>query len=335
MQKVSFPLPSIVEFYYYYSTAILALCWMIAPFLFYVILTKSKKLNSIKWLIFNHSFWCLVLETMLGLVKPLFLLPCAGGIQIGFFKNMGNFRNTAFAAFICFCLISNCIYSLLATISSRYMFVFPSKLMLLKNVKANFIGAFAFAFASYAMLFVAFWPALKVNEGQIREWAFEYDPYLPEVLHIPSFFMFPPDNIRFIMMANIGLYVVIITGTSAFSVYFIRTILQRKTSVASTAATTRLHRSLILSSVMQIHLTNIFLLIPFLMFYVFIAFEVPHSATIYCVFTCIFMTHCLVEFLATFYFISPYRTYISTMFKKKISYQKQSNNSRQSSVLIS
>lgn len=107
--RISPPLPFLVEFYIYYSYFTLTLCWLITPFLFYVIITQSRNLGDFKWLIFNHSFWCLALESLLGLVKPLFLSPAAGGYQVGIFRDYGSFKTCGIAAIFCFIFSSNCI----------------------------------------------------------------------------------------------------------------------------------------------------------------------------------------------------------------------------------
>ena len=107
--KISPPSQFLVEFYFYYSYFTLLVCWAIAPFLFHVILTQSRNLGDFKWLIFNHSFWCLALESLLGLVKPLFLSPAAGGYQIGIFKDYGSFKSCGISAVMCLMFSSNCI----------------------------------------------------------------------------------------------------------------------------------------------------------------------------------------------------------------------------------
>ena len=65
----------VVTFYSYYSTVILVLCWMLAPFVFYAIIAKSKRIGKFKYLILNHCVWCLSLETGLGLIKPVIITP--------------------------------------------------------------------------------------------------------------------------------------------------------------------------------------------------------------------------------------------------------------------
>lgn len=107
--KILPPTPFLVDIYIYYSYFTLFSCWLIAPILFYAILTQSRNLGNFKWLIFNHSFWCLTLESLLGLVKPVFLSPAAGGFQVGIFRDFGSFKSCGIAAIFCFIFSSNCI----------------------------------------------------------------------------------------------------------------------------------------------------------------------------------------------------------------------------------
>ena len=317
--RVVEPSPIIVEFYYYFSYFTFVLCWLIAPLLFYVILTQSKKLTSFKWLILNHSFWCLALETLLALVKPLFMSPCAGGIQIGILRDYGNFRGTAIAALICLAFTGNCVLGVTFTIGARYVYVFPSKLAAWLSERNSFIFFGIISVIIYAFLIMTFWPMLIVDTETIHQWALEYDPFLETFFPEPSFFLIPHLFLDRVVPALLFFISLVIIVSIAFSIYFIRLILKHQTQT-----TTRLQKSLIVSSVMQIYLTNIFLNLPVLAFFVFIAFDVPHSASAMCCFMTILMAHCLVEFIATFYFISPYRNFILKFFKHPISYRVNS-----------
>uniref|UniRef100_A0AC35EYN9 Serpentine Receptor, class H n=1 Tax=Panagrolaimus sp. PS1159 TaxID=55785 RepID=A0AC35EYN9_9BILA len=289
------------------------LCWLIAPFLFYVIITQSRNLGDFKWLIFNHSFWCLTLESLLGLVKPLFLSPAAGGFQVGIFRDYGSFKTCGIAAVFCFIFSSNCILGLSATLASRYLLVFPSSLTKWFTLKKALIAAVGLPIIAYIVILMVFYPILQTDTSTIHQWAFEYDPILKEYFDEPTFLFLPHFYHDYIDIPILSL--LIILTFSAFSVilFFLYQMTNTKTTVSS-----KLQRSLLLSSVIQIVITCFFLFMPFIFFFIFIKYDIQNTASFMCILMCIFTSHCFIEFIATLYFVSPYRNFILRIFRKKV-----------------
>ncbi|KAE9546898.1 hypothetical protein FO519_009890, partial [Halicephalobus sp. NKZ332] len=93
MDSNRYDLGSFIFVYQYYSSFTLCVTWLLAPLTFYIIFTQSKSLGPVKWLLLNHSFWCLMLDTVMGIFKPVFLGEVPGGYVVGLFNNT-DFRAT-------------------------------------------------------------------------------------------------------------------------------------------------------------------------------------------------------------------------------------------------
>ena len=167
---------------------------------------------------------------------------------------------------------------------------------------------------------------LIVDTKTIYHLAEEYDPFLTRFFPETSFFLIPHIILDRVAMAITILISFLIICSLTFSIFFVYLIFKyQKKSKA------KFQQSLIISSTIQICLTNIFLFFPVLAFFLFITFDIPHTASAMCFFMCLLMTHGLLEFVATLYFILPYRQYILKFFTKKVYFITTSNN-RQVSV---
>lgn len=190
--KVTKPLPFFVSFYYYYSWLTLLATWFIAPLLFYVILTKSRKLGNFKWFILNHSFWCLALETVFAIAKPILLPPVAGGFQLGPFRNVWDFRSSIVFVFICLGISGNCVISLSATLASRYLLVFPTTVFQWFNLKIALFATVIVNLACYGLIAYVLYPIIQLEHEKIIEWADAEDPGLKVFYqNEPTFMMIP------------------------------------------------------------------------------------------------------------------------------------------------
>ena len=310
-QTIFPPSPIILEFYYHFSTLTLVLSWIITPLLFYVILTQSKNLNTFKWLILNHSFWCFALETAIGLIKPLIFLPSFGGFPLGVLRNNSNFAITALVALFGIVSAANCIIGLTATILSRYMLVFPSKLTKWFSFKVTAIFILSFTTAFYIICVLQFLPYLSTKAAQFRDLAVAYDPYFVNYFHEPAFLFLPK-----LYGSKMSLCVFLSIIALIFAAFLLMALFFYLITKFRHMTPTKLQRSLIISSIMQIFFTNLFLFLPLAIIMGTITFETPNSSTLSCICFCLLSTHSLVEFVVTLYFVSPYRNFILRCFAK-------------------
>ena len=316
---VSEPLPIFVTFYYYYSYLTLLGTWLIAPLLFYVILTKSGKLGNFKWFILNHSFWCLALETVFAIAKPLLLPPIAGGYQLGPFRHIWDFRSSVVCIFVCLGISGNCVISLSATLASRYLLIFPSAMFQWFTLKIALIIAVLVNLVCYGLIGYVLYPIIQLKQETIQEWADAEDSGLQVVYEKESTFMMIPFHYHEFADLLILLFFLVVHIAGAFILtFFFLQLFKRKTKVLSN----RIQRSLIVSSLAQTVLTSVFLFVPFILFFACIRFTIPHTTNVATLFLCVFNSHAFVEFVVTLYFVSPYRSFIRSLFITKERYRK-------------
>uniref|UniRef100_A0A914Q7E0 Serpentine Receptor, class H n=1 Tax=Panagrolaimus davidi TaxID=227884 RepID=A0A914Q7E0_9BILA len=304
--KVIEPLGAFVTFYYYYSYLTLFGTWLISPLLFYVILTKSGKLGNFKWFILNHSFWCLVLETIFGIVKPIILTPSAAGFQLGPFRHLFDFKSSVVFTFVCLGICGNCVISLSATLASRYLLVFPTTIFRWFSLKVALIFAVIINAICYALIGYVLYPIIQLKQETIYEWADSEDSGLKIFYEKePTFFMVPYYYHEYADILILLFFLVVHIAGAFILIFFFYHLFQRKTK----ALTNKIQRSLLASSLAQTILTSVFLFIPFIVLFGALRFQVANTTSIGIIFLCLFNSHAFVEFIVTLYFVSPYRSF--------------------------
>ncbi|KAE9548450.1 hypothetical protein FO519_008333, partial [Halicephalobus sp. NKZ332] len=182
-------------FYQYYSSFTLCITWFLAPLIFYTILTQSKSLGPIKWLFLSHSFWCLMLETLLGIVKPVVFGEIAGGYSIGLFKDTDS-RSSAIAALLCLLFVLFSIGGLVMTIQNRYATIFDIKILRRLSETRSLLILASINYPSLTIIcFTTVLPMVLVEKEEIQRWATEYDLKLVPFLEQPTFFMIPHEQL--------------------------------------------------------------------------------------------------------------------------------------------
>ncbi|KAE9548229.1 hypothetical protein FO519_008559 [Halicephalobus sp. NKZ332] len=280
------------NFYFYYSYLTLILCWVLAPIVFYIILTQSKTIGKFKWLILNHTFWCFCLENLLGIVKPVLLAPACGGYQIGFLKN-ASFKSSVITTILCYFFSLGSIVGLMMTIFSRYMFIFPSKWQRIFYRREFYIFVAFLHIISMFIIFYIMIPTLDFSEKELHEDSMKYDPDLVYFFNRSTFFFIDHSRHDFEDVVFLGGMSVLYVVSIAVVTVFIYQIFSNKNVIND-----RIQKSLIVSSVAQTTLTCLLLVTP-----------------LYCYI--IFISHCLFDFCATVYFVKPYRMFLAKMIWKK------------------
>lgn len=98
------------------------------------------------------------------------------------------------------------------------------------------------------------------------------------------------------------------------SIVFIRQIMSNKPSFVHF----KLQRTLIISANVQIFLTIIFQLFPWMMFHAILTFEIPYGGPIIMVLLVVEALHPILEMISTLYFVLPYRRFFVKFRKKNI-----------------
>uniref|UniRef100_A0A914YN38 Uncharacterized protein n=1 Tax=Panagrolaimus superbus TaxID=310955 RepID=A0A914YN38_9BILA len=69
----------------------------------------------------------------------------------------------------------------------------------------------------------------------------------------------------------------------------------------------KVKQSLIISSLAQLALSVIFIIIPISTFFGIICFQITNTANLTCILFCFFVSYAIIESIATLYFVRPYR----------------------------
>ncbi|KAE9553581.1 hypothetical protein FO519_003221 [Halicephalobus sp. NKZ332] len=99
----------------------------LAPFQFFIILTQSNNLGGFKWLILNHSFWCLLLSFSGIAIKPVMLGGFSAYYCDGYIKNTSSsIAVIAIQVFQCFAMMAG--GGVIMTVNFRYFGLYPGRI---------------------------------------------------------------------------------------------------------------------------------------------------------------------------------------------------------------
>ena len=293
--------------YQHYSTFTLCITWALFPLVFYIILTQSKSLGPIKWLFLNQSFWCLMLETLVGIVKPVLLGEVAAGYSGGFFK-ANDFRYSAITGLLCLLFIYLSLHGLTITILNRYATLFDVKFLTkFAKLKSIIITAAILHLCVGILCFISVLPRMFIDARQIHKWAMEYDAQLVQFFNEPTFFVIPHEITDAPTMIAMILVIVANVLCIISGVTFMVSLKSMKTK---TALDKKLQRSVLLSVIVQILLTIVFLFLPVFMFFFYMTFKIQYSGRSMQIFMCMMTSHCFLDYISTLYFVLPYKKFI-------------------------
>ena len=316
---------SAINRYSIYGSVILCITYLLAPVLFYIVLTKSSTIGTFKWIILNHSFWSLFQGTLMGVFKPVFFLPHVAGYGIGVFRN-STYKSTIIWLFLFIISTIMCILGLYLAIIFKYLFIFPSKWTNILQKRKWFIFIACFHIISILIVFIVLLPALRITKEEINEIVATNNPKLLIYLSEPTFIYLPSDTH---MAADIFTVISIIFIYICYGVSIIILVYQLK--FKKNILKSRLKKSILISSIVEIVLTCVMSIFPYFYLFISLTFNVEGMATTMLIFSQILMTHCLVHFCTTLYFVRPYRDFISktvssTLFCKTV--RQESNTVR-------
>ena len=191
--------------------------------------------------------------------------------------------------------------------------MYPSFLTKWFTLRKALIAAIGLPLIAYTAIGIIFYPILLTDSETLHQWARDYDPILEIYFDEPTFLFIPHMYHDLVDLPALIFLIVLTTSACLVIAFFIRQMIKTQTIVSG-----KLQRSLMISSIIQIFSTCFFLFSPYIFFFIFIGYDIRGSASFMCFMMCVFTSHCLVEFIATLYFVSPYRNFIIRLFRKKI-----------------
>uniref|UniRef100_A0AC35FR65 Uncharacterized protein n=1 Tax=Panagrolaimus sp. PS1159 TaxID=55785 RepID=A0AC35FR65_9BILA len=163
--------------------------------------------------------------------------------------------------------------------------------------------------AYVALFFLAFY-SFPQNLDEVRLQEIKYDSFF-ENFDEPSLIFIPVENIQWVAIFAFFLVLLLIGLAFAVVFVFINLVLS-----STTVTSTKMQKPLIVSSIIQISLTCGFLILPILFILAALAFQIPNSAG-WCTFCiCIVCSFSVIDFIATLYFVAPYRRFVKKLIDK-------------------
>ena len=314
MTTETFYNPLIVDILSIYSSIIGGITIAIAPIHFYIILTQSKVLGRFKWFIINHSFWCFLFTLSLVITKPVLLLSAASGFLAGVFRETSS-QITAIVLFIVLSLAIMSIGGICMTLAYRYFGLFPGRIADACQSIWMIIFLLGVHIFFIVLLILFGIRATSVPQEVMIQQALNYniglEPFTKE-----KTFLFVHEEIHGIPDIFVMTMISIIILTFLVLVYLLYRELPSLMKV-------EVQRALVISIMVQALVTVMFELLPFTFLFACIKFKISNSGSTMEIFEMFAVTHTLMEYCITLYFVLPYRRFIrrqisgfGRMFKK-------------------
>uniref|UniRef100_A0A7E4USR7 Sodium/hydrogen exchanger n=1 Tax=Panagrellus redivivus TaxID=6233 RepID=A0A7E4USR7_PANRE len=136
---------------YYELLILMILNLLLAAFVNYVILTRSKTLGSFKYYLLNQFFWAQLHEYQFMLTCPVYLSPYMSGFMGGFFRPYGTSEATTIFAILGICFRAGTCTGVFMSLANRFIFTFHENLKRYIHNKTTFIVVILMHVTSYTV----------------------------------------------------------------------------------------------------------------------------------------------------------------------------------------
>ncbi|KAE9548544.1 hypothetical protein FO519_008247 [Halicephalobus sp. NKZ332] len=280
-----------------YTNIIVIVTVSIAPFYFYILFTQSLTLQKFKWFLLNHSFWCICFLTSFIIFKPVLLLYAPCGFLAGMLRET-SMKSTVIALIVMFGLAIMSVGGVSMSLAYRYFGLFHGKIQKVCHSSGMYIFFAFLHLMLWVLLSLLTKTIMDIPQEVMIQQALEFSSDL-ELFTREKTFMFVSEDIY--KVAAITAITCIIGLTIAFIVLIY---LLKKDVIA------------------QIAVTLVFEFCPFFYLFLSILFKIPNSGSIMEIMEMFAVSHTLIDYCITLYFVLPYRRYI----KKKMKIAKNALN---------
>ena len=226
---------------------------------------------------------------------------------MGIFSKFSDFRLTIIISALGACVVLNSILGLGMTIFSRYTVIFPSEWSTFFNQKEAYILIIILQIILNSIIFIGIVPLTNNSAKNISADAFQENPDLRYFTDEKTFMFVNYHYYAYgTFMSLLGMLLLYSLFCTVASVF----IYQLRYNKKSYYINDKLQRSLLVSLISQVLVTLGFLITPYFCFLLFVEFQINNTAVVMTVLLCFVSTHCLLEFLATMYFVTPYRKFL-------------------------
>uniref|UniRef100_A0A7E4ZRR6 G_PROTEIN_RECEP_F1_2 domain-containing protein n=1 Tax=Panagrellus redivivus TaxID=6233 RepID=A0A7E4ZRR6_PANRE len=314
----TYPTPIMSNFINYRSFVfipILIVSIVLSIFVNYVILTQSKTLGTYKYYIINQTVWSQLFEIGMILYNPVVLMPYIAGYSGGIFRSFGTYESSAIAITVGFCLYYCALFGAILSFINRYILAFRPESK--KYLESKYTFAYIAWLHGGACAGIAIFLLTTAPRGSTVRQVVDQETHgaLNEYLSEPTFVYFQDINgsaraiLLFCALVILGFLLLF----SLVVIWFIANVFIYKRKATSI---TKLSRSLIICSLVQLLLCVVFLFCPYIIGVGSLALRLENGDFVNAL--CgIVSLHGTADILSTLYFIVPYRKFCVQLLKKK------------------
>uniref|UniRef100_A0A7E4WCR0 Polyprotein allergen nematode domain-containing protein n=1 Tax=Panagrellus redivivus TaxID=6233 RepID=A0A7E4WCR0_PANRE len=242
----------------------------------YVILTKSKTLDSFKVFLFLQTLWAQLFEIVVILTNPIPCAPYTAVLMGGIFREVMTYEAAVGCACLFLCLYINVITSIFNSLVNRFIFTFRPHWRKYVENKFTISGIVLSHFAAYAGVSFIF-ITTSTSYSDTRQLAFkETGNVFTELFQYPGFVYVPSSNKQTEVIILVYFFIVL-----AFAVALLITIViffKNIRAFKTTDIVSKTVKSMVISTLVQAFLCVLFVFTPVLFMLYALAFKVPHSA---------------------------------------------------------
>ncbi|KAE9548204.1 hypothetical protein FO519_008584 [Halicephalobus sp. NKZ332] len=277
-----------------------------APFYLYIVLTQSKSLGTYRFFILNHSIWTICAEICFGFSKTCMLMPGTAGFILGPLGKIGGIKMTTYFFLVDCLFMLFTIIGMTMSLIYRYTSIFPGRTKEIGTSKWMIVTCLIIQLAISVLLCIIADKFLSLDHDTMARKAIEFSPALSKFTNEPTF-VFIDREFGFPMVIAVWITLIIISvlfGIVATTLFF--ELKHNRYAVKKL----ELQKTLILSCIVQIGITIVFLFIPIMVFFYYLTFGYVYAGPITMIVFCVFCLHAIAEMVATIYFVLPYRRFV-------------------------
>ena len=173
------------------------------------------------------------------------------------------------------------------------------------------------------------------NHDVMVENAIKFSPVLAAFSNEPTLILIDRE---FIFPIAVGIFIILIAISLTFIIITINLLFELRRNVY-TSQNFQLQKTLIISCVVQVGITLVFLFIPEILFFYYMSYGYAYGGPIVMADHYFISLHSVLEMIATVYFVLPYRIFLKNLFTKNSQIQAVFNcvptfNSKVGSTVI-
>ena len=303
---------TVAHFYICYIPFIACLTFLTAPLLISAIITQSEVTRKLKVFLLNHIFWLLIMELVILIWRPVFLLPLAGGFQLGFFKGT-SYKTTIIAVMSSLMVVVFSTLALTGTFIERYVGVFHG---IFKTIWDSIYCKIFYVFCYIVVFCVACFYIVvltNVDRHDMTDIALNMSSSLIMFVNEPTFIAIGREVHKVGDILMMIACWVIVAGAVMIITIFAYYLYKHG---GSKTLTTKLQRTLLANCIAQLVTAVILIGLPMIYLFTALYFESPYSGVTMMFMVCLLSSEPFLDFVFCIFLIAPYRRFVINLLCK-------------------